>query len=186
MDSAQKTMEAAAKLVGILTDLDSEQRQRAVSAAMVLLGESAQKIPEKREEPPFAGGEGLSPKAIAWARKNAVSIDQLEHVFSVDSDGVDVIAARAPGKSKRLQTIESYVLCGLRVFLASGELSFTDDDAREICKNLGAYDIPNHFNYVNGLGNLIAGSKDRGWKLTNPGLARAAEIVKQLSPAKGD
>jgi hypothetical protein len=183
MDSAQKTLDAAGKLVGILTDLDSEQRQRAVSAALVLLGESAQK---PREERQLASLNGWSPKVLAWAKKNAVTTDQLEHVFANDSVGVEVIAARAPGKSKRLQTIESYVLCGLRSFLASGELSFTDDDAREICKKLGAFDSPNHFNYVKGLGNLIAGSKEGGWKLTNPGLFRAAEIVKQLSPAKGD
>jgi hypothetical protein len=186
MDSAQKTMDATAKLVGILTDLDSQQRRRAVSAALVLLGESAQAPAEPREEPQLASVNGLSPKALAWAKKNAVSTDQLEHVFAIDSDGVDVIAARAPGRSKRLQTIESYVLCGLRSFLASGELSFRDDDARETCKKLGAFDSPNHFNYVKALGNLVGGSKDGGWKLTNPGLVRAAEIVKQLSPRKGD
>jgi len=30
--------------------------------------------------------------------------------------------------------------------------------------------------------NLINGSKDAGWKLTNPGLSKAAEIVRQLAP----
>jgi hypothetical protein len=185
VDSTNKTIEATAKLVAILEPLDSEQRRRAVSAAMMLLGESAtQRLQSDQSQ--TEDTDGLSGKTLAWAKKNGITVEQLEHVFSIDSDGVDVIAARAPGKSKRLQTIESYVLSGLRSFLATGELSFTDDDARAICKKLGAFDSPNHFNYVKGLGNLVSGSKDAGWKLTNPGLARGAEIVKQLSPARGE
>jgi hypothetical protein len=188
MNSAQKAVAATAKLVEVLGGLDSEERGRAISAAMVLLGDSNRALAEARQRPSaemtIECVDGLPAKAVAWAKKNDLELDQLEHVFTIDHDGVDVIAARAPGKSKRLQTIGTYLLCGLASLLARGDLSFTDDDARELCKKLGAFDSPNHFNYVKGLGNLVAGSKEAGWKLTNPGLARAAEIVRQLVPAK--
>jgi hypothetical protein len=182
MDLTRKTADATLKLVEILGGLDSEQRNRAISAAMVLLGEPNYKAMGSREEKLPEGGDGLSPKALVWAKKSAITIDQLEHVFAIESDSVEVIAARAPGNSKRLQTIEGYVLCGLASFLASGDPSFTDDNARTVCKKLGAFDASNHFNYMRGLGNLVGGSKEVGWKLTNPGLSRAAELVKQIAP----
>jgi hypothetical protein len=185
MEPTQMVVDAAAKLVGVLNKLDAEQRRRAISAALVMLGDTdsgSADLNNERPQKPSESTDGLSAKALAWAKKNSISTDQLESVFTIDDDGVDIIAAQLPGRSKRLQTIESYVLCGLAVYLAKGELSFADDDARALCKKLGAFDSPNHFNYVKGLRNLVAGSKDAGWKLTNPGLARAAEIVRQLAP----
>jgi hypothetical protein len=186
MDSSQEAVEATGKLVEILARLESEQRHRAVSAAFVLLGEPDGQTNNRANQQASDAPDGISPKALGWAKKNSVSTEQLEHVFVVETGGVDVIAARAPGKSKRLQTIESYVLCGLRSFLATGESAFTDEDARAVCKKLGAYDGANHFNYVKGLGNLVTGSKEAGWRLTNPGLARGAQIVKQIVPTNGD
>lgn len=183
MESNDKAVAATAKLVAILAELNSEERARAISATMVLLGESGDLGRQEPHRQQSDGLDGLSSKGAAWSNKYGITTDQLEHVFAIEPDGIEVIAARAPGKSKRLQTIESYVLCGLTTFLESGDLSFSDDDARALCKRLGAYDSPNHFNYVRALGNLVAGSKSSGWRLTNPGLARAAEVVKQLCNA---
>ena len=188
MKSAQEAVDATAKLVDVLDGLDSDQRRRAISAALVLLGDAQGWLQEARnersQETTIDGADGLSAKALIWAKKNGISLDHLEHVFAIDGDAIDIIVARLPGKSKRMQTIGAYVLSGLASFLVNGDSSFTDDDARALCKKLGAYDSPNHFNYVKGLGNLVTGSKESGWKLTNPGLARAAEIVRQLIPIK--
>jgi hypothetical protein len=105
----------------------------------------------------------------------------LDHIFSIDALGIDVIAAKMPGKSKRQQTIESYVISGLSSFIQAGEPSFSDKDARVLCQKIGCYDSPNHHNYTRGFGNLIVGSKEEGWRLTNPGLNRAAQIVRELT-----
>jgi hypothetical protein len=105
-------------------------------------------------------------------------------VYSIDLDGIDVIASRMPGKSKRQQTVQAYVICGLRAFLQTGELGFTDKDARDVCNKVGCYDSPNHSNYIKALGNLVGGSKDSLWKLTNPGLGESAQIVRLLSADK--
>jgi hypothetical protein len=189
MLSAHDAVDATAKLVEILNGLDTEQRRRAISAALVLLGDSDHGLKEAREKPREAATDVLhsvSPKAQAWAKKNGLSLDQLEQVFAIDDEGVEIIAARLPDKSKRSQTIGAYILCGLASYLEKGDPSFADDAARSLCKKLGAYDSPNHFNYVKGLRNLVTGSKEAGWKLTNPGLAHAAEIIRQLTPVKTD
>ena len=173
---------AVVKLEQILRALVPEDRQRAVTAAMTLFGEPAL-IPKKQnqEEAPQPEG-GISGKALAWMKKTGITREQLEHVYSIEDDVIDVIAAKMPGKSKRQQTVQAYAICGLRSFLRTGELGFTDKDARELCDRVGCYDSPNHSNYMKALGNLVSGTKDSGWRLTNPGLSECAHIVKQLLP----
>ncbi len=183
-------VEAVPQLVQLLSDLPASERQKALSAAMILLGDS---LPE----PSIHGGrsgptplaksiDGISPKAASWMTRSGLSQEQLEHVFSIETDSVDVIAAKMPGNSKRHQTVQSYVICGLGSFLRTGETSFTDKDARELCQKIGCYDSPNHSNAMKALGNFVHGSKDAGWKLTAPGLTEAAKIVKELSPSTND
>ena len=181
--SKSAVVAAVAKLVDVLTPLAAEDRTRAISAAAVLLGDSAEvRSPAAfKAEPAGAGPQAVSAKGIGWMKKNGFSDEVLDHTFSIDKDGIDVIAARMPGKSKRQQTLETYIICGLRAFLQSGEPAFGDKEARELCQRIGCYDSANHYNYVKGFGNRIAGSKDSGWRLTNPGLSQAAYIVKQLA-----
>jgi hypothetical protein len=181
--SKSDAVAAVAKLVEILTPLSAEHRTRAISAATILLGESGASsgaVGFKNEEG-GSGPEGISAKGIDWMKKNGISGELLDHTFSIDKDGIDVIAARMPGKSKRQQTLETYIISGLRAFLQSGEPAFGDREARELCQRIGCYDSANHYNYIKGFGNRIAGSKGSGWRLTNPGLSQAAQIVKQLA-----
>lgn len=181
--SKSDVVAAVAKLVEVLTPLAAEDRTRAISAAAVLLGDSGEvRSPAAfKAEAAGAGPQGVSAKGMGWMKKNVVSDEVLDHTFSIDKDGIDVIAARMPGKSKRQQTLETYIICGLRAFLQSGEPAFGDKEARELCQRIGCYDSANHYNYVKGFGNRVAGSKDSGWRLTNPGLSQAAYIVKQLA-----
>ena len=181
--SKSNAVAAVAKLVEILTPLPAEDRTRAISAATILLGESgsSRSAVGFKGEDGGSGLQGVSAKGIGWMKKNGVGDQLLDHTFSIDKDGIDVIAARMPGKSKRQQTLETYIICGLRAFLQSGEPAFGDREARELCQRIGCYDSANHYNYVKGFGNRIAGSKDSGWRLTNPGLGQAAHIVKQLA-----
>jgi hypothetical protein len=182
-------VEVTPKLVQLLTDLNAEERHRAISAAMILLGHPApaldgRQIKDKVEAIEEPAEEGMSGKSMVWLKKSGLTREQLDHVFSIEHDGIDVIAAKLPGKSKRQQTLEAYVLCGLKSFVQAGETDFADKDARDLCEKVGCYDTPNHSNYMKAFGNLISGSKEGGWKLTNPGLSKAAEIVKQLTEAE--
>jgi hypothetical protein len=178
-------LEAVPKIVQVLAPLSPEERQRAIAAAMTLFGEpvpAQNTILKAHPEQHLASEGGISGKAVAWMKRNSITREQLDHIFSIDHDAIDVIASSMPGKSKRQQTSQAYVLCGLRSFLQTGELSFADKDARELCVNKGCYDSPNHSNHMKAFGNLLSGSKDSGWKLTYPGLSEGAQIIKQLLP----
>jgi len=184
-NSIKLVLEAIPKIVHVLTPLSSEERQRTISAAMLLFGETAPipsaslKTLKPEEHLPDEGG--ISGKGLSWMKKNALTREQLEYVFSIDLDSIDVIASNLPGKSMRQQTVHAYVLCGLKSFLRTGETSFSDKEGRELCDKVGCYDSPNHSNYMKAFGNFLSGSKETGWKLTNPGLNEAAQIVKQLT-----
>ncbi len=179
-------VEALPKLVELLAKLPALEREKAISAAKILLGDfaSSATAPTQQQSHVHTDGEsndGVAAKAINWMRKNNLSREQLEQVFSIEDNTFDVIAAKMPGKSKRLQTMEAYVLCGLKSFLQTGEPNFTNKEGRELCQKIGCYDRPNHHNYIKAFGNRIGGSKDGGWRLTNPGLNEAVRIIKELT-----
>jgi hypothetical protein len=178
-------IEALPKLVQILSGLSALEREKAISAAKILLAESAPSpMRAPQDVPPTEAEEqsaGIAPKAAAWLRKNQISREQLDQIFSIDDNAFDVIAAKMPGKSKRQQTVEAYIICGVKAFLQTGEPNFTDKEGRQLCQKIGCYDRPNHYNYIKAFGNRIGGSKDSGWKLTNPGLTDAAQLIKQIA-----
>jgi hypothetical protein len=179
-------VEALPKLVELLAGLPASEREKAISAAQILLADSVGSSAGAMSKEPHAdrhadGIEGIAPKAASWLRKNHLGREQLDQIFSIEDNTFEVIAARMPGKSKRQQTMEAYIMCGLKSFLQTGEPNFTDKEGRQLCQKVGCYDQPNHYNYIKAFGNRIGGSKDTGWKLTNPGLTEAAQIIKQLA-----
>lgn len=178
---------ATPKLVQLLTPLSPEGRRRAIASALMVFGESLPQSTrndkdEDMDSDTGARGEGICQKAVAWMKKNSLSREQLEHVFSIDRDSIDVIASKMPQKTVAKQVVQAYVICGIANFLKTGDLGFTDKDARKLCEKVGAYNQTNHATYTKSFGNLITGSKDSGWKLTNPGLSDGVKIIKELVP----
>lgn len=179
-------LEAVPKIVEVLTPLSSEERQRAIAAAMLLFGEPAPstasgKTPSRDQN--LQSEDGVSGKALVWMKKSLITREQLDHVFSIENDSIDVIASKMPAFGKRQQTVQAYIICGLKFFLKTGEPAFSDEEGRELCRKVGCYDVANHTNYRKAFGNFISGSKDAGWRLSNPGLSEGAKIVKLLVPA---
>jgi hypothetical protein len=179
------SVDAASKIVEILEDLNSENRIRAVRAAMILLGDTPIDVAEADTggEEPVARGDAvltLPPRARTWLNQNSISTAQILQVFHLGNDGAEVIAS-VPGKSKREQTYNAYVLTGLGQLLSNGSATFEDQAARVFCESSGCYDKANHSVYIKNRGSLFTGSKDKGWTLTVPGLKRAAEMVQDLS-----
>ncbi|HMA74454.1 MAG TPA: hypothetical protein VKP67_23635 [Xanthobacteraceae bacterium] len=179
-------IDATTKLVEVLQPLPSEDRIRAIRAAMILLGENQYGVPPfaaNTEEDAKAGGDEsgtFPPRARSWMKQNDISRGQLQHVFHIGDGGVDVIAA-VPGKSKKEQTYNAYVLAGLGQLLLTGNATFHDKLARALCESSGCYDSANHSVHLRNRGNEFAGTKDKGWTLTAPGLRRAAELIRELS-----
>ena len=175
-------LDAMTKIVEILTPLSSEDRARAVSAALTLLGDVQSKAPQEGADDQIASDSDLgvlSPRTRHWMNQNGISVTELQHVFHVVDGGAEVISA-IPGRNKKEQTYSAYVLTGLGQFLVTGNAAFTDKAARALCEASGCYDRANHAVHLRDRGNEFTGTKEKGWTLTAPGLKRAAELVKEL------
>jgi formylmethanofuran dehydrogenase subunit E-like metal-binding protein len=175
-------IDAMTKVVEVLSPLSSEDRARVIGAALALLGDAQSKIAApKSGEPNLDDTEfdTLSPRARSWMSQHGVSAVELQQIFHVAGGEVEVIAAM-PGRNKKDQTYNAYVLTGLGQLLATGAAAFTDKAARALCEVSGCYDSANHATHMKDKGNEFTGSKDKGWMLTAPGLKRAAELIKEL------
>jgi hypothetical protein len=174
------------KVVEILRPLSSEDRARVIHAAMVLLGDVESRHPSTLDAAdtvePEAGKLGALPqRARVWMKQYGISESQIQQVFHIADGAAEVIAVHVPGKNKKEQTYNAYVLTGLGQFLLAGSTSFQDKSARTLCEASGCYDSANHAAHLKDRGNEFTGNKERGWTLTAPGLARAAEIIKELT-----
>ena len=179
--SENQTTNVLVKIVDLLSPLNSEERQRVVKAAFTLLGEESVKLAGKsNEEEDGEGNFDFSPRANNWIKQNGLSIEELEQVFHFGQDGVEFIASEISGKSDKEKTHNAYAVCGVQKLLSEGSLSFDDKEARTLCENLGCYNQANHSVYLKSIGNLITGSKSKGWTLTVPGQKKAALIIKEL------
>ncbi|MBK1867306.1 hypothetical protein [Taklimakanibacter albus] len=176
-------VEAMTRIVEVLEPLSSEDRLRAIRAAMVLLGETQQLevAPAVDSDNQGASATNLPSRTQMWMRQNDVLPEELQQVFHLTADGFEMIAPRLPGKNRKEQTLSAYILTGLGQFLATGAPSFEDQLARKLCEVSGCYDNTNHATYLKNKGNEFTGAKDKGWTLTAPGLTRAARMIKELA-----
>lgn len=175
--------DVVAVIVGELSDLTSEERQRVVQASLMLLGETqAKPTAEPIIETSDSGGSEFSARARAWIKQTGLSLEEIQQVFHFGDDGAEIIASEIPGKNYRERTRNAYLLCGISKFLTSDDAKFDDKAARELCERSGSYDPTNHAKHLKG-GNEFSGSKDKGWTLTAPGLKQGAALISSLSDA---
>lgn len=180
-------LDAMTKVVEILTPLSSEDRARVIRAALALLGDGqthAASVSAFEESDDTIEFGPVPPRARNWMKQNGVSSAELQQVFHIVDGQADVIAT-VPGRNKKEQTFNAYILTGLGQLLLTGSPTFADRAARELCEAVGCYDSANHAAYLKDKGSEFAGSKDKGWTLTAPGLKRASDLVKDLSKLGG-
>jgi hypothetical protein len=172
--------QAVANIVQELESFSSEDRHRIVSASMTLLGESPTHRVRAAEsvEPDQDQSDGLPAKARSWMKQYGLTLEEISQVFHFGEEGAQIIA-HIPGANRREQVRNAYVLCGLGGLLTSGEQKFDDKVARDVCESGGFFDITNHMKYMKC--SEFAGSRDRGWVLTAPGLKLGASLIAQLS-----
>jgi len=104
----------------------------------------------------------------------------LDEVFHITEDGVECIAGAMPGATKKEQTVNCYILTGLRAFIQNDSADFSDADAVSLCKQMGCYDRNNHTANRRSTGNRMSGERKSGFSLPAPGLRAAAELVRQI------
>jgi hypothetical protein len=171
-----------AQIVGSIVDelsaLSSEERKRAVQAAMTLLGEDTIKAVPQIEEV-TVGTERLNMRVRAWMKQNEISMDELQQAFLIDNDNVEVIAT-VPGSNKKEQTQNAYILTGIGRFLLTGEQKFDDASARSLCQRFGFYDSANHAKHTKA-NSGFTGASQSGWTITQPGLKAGAALVKTIA-----
>lgn len=183
---ANELATAVAKVVDVLSPLESDDRVRVVEASLTLLGDVTAIRPPPNQGQGTLGQQRaentrrltLSEQGRAWADRNDISDDDLEHWYYFDGGTAKLLACPANVSKRSQQAIDTYLLHGLGVFLSSGEDTFSDRDARDLCEHLGCYDPTNHAKVYKAFGNKLTGSKSAGWKLTAPGRATAAALVK--------
>jgi hypothetical protein len=182
-----KLTDVAGKIFDLLTPFESAERHRIIQASLMLLGESpvvAQSTVavQTHQQAEATDSSGTLPaKAAMWLKHNGLKMADIEAVFHIDNGNVDVIASTLPGRSTKEKVHNAYVLQGISRLLATGDTAFDDKSARGLCDTHGSYDSANHAVYMKGMDNKITGSKDKGWKLTSPGMSHGASLVKELT-----
>lgn len=183
--------ELALEIHNILFPHSSDIRRRVIQSAMTLLGESsvgqfpgsgASAAPGSAAPDDFQDLK-LGPKALRWLTRNGISRAMLDEVFHISEDTVFISADNVPGVGRKEKTINCYLLCGARGLLQGDVPSFDDGAAITECQRLAAYDKNNHTTYRAAIGNKMTGKKPN-LMLTGPGETAAADLVKQMAPAR--
>jgi hypothetical protein len=177
----EESVEISGKLVGLLGPLASDDRARLIKAALILLGEQAPNTSNINPDANSADASGYAPKTQIWMRKHGITAEQLSHVFHIRDGYAEVIAGAIPGGSKKVQTLNAYILTGIGRLLTTGEPAFDDKSARALCESAGCYDQPNHSRALGDKGDKLSGTKEKGWILTAPGLKHGADLIKELN-----
>jgi hypothetical protein len=178
---------ALTKLIEALKTVKPKERRRTVEAAMTFLGEEVRPA-GKHETGGINGGgdeagDGDYPTAVSkWMKQNGVVSEELDRVFDFRDGGF--VIHDVPGKSNREKTVNVYILTGLGAFLTTNNRTFGDASARGFCETIGCYDLNNHANTIRLYGPpAFNGTKKKGYTLTNVGVKRGAELVKELAGA---
>lgn len=177
--------QALTQLIKILQPLSSEDRHRNIDAALTFLGEKPLAAADNQPNAHPAGViDANQPPGIAARMKQYEITNELaEHVFDFNADGGFAILD-VPGKSKRDQTLNVYILTGLGTFLATGERRFADDLARANCDTHSCLDSANHAKTLGAKHPEFNGDKASGWQITVPGIRRGAVLIKEVAGAK--
>jgi len=135
---------------------------------------------EPRKVPSNDEFTGISPVAQKWLKRNGLRAEQLNTIFSLGGDEIDLVANKVPGKSTRARMRNVFLLKGVAAYLGGGAPRFTHDKVRETCGHYAAYDSPNFSKNVKEFAPEVAGSKESGYTLTARGLANAADLLKEM------
>src|SRR5260370_11364031 len=107
--------------------------------------------------------EGISPVARKWISRNGLQAKQLWTIFSLSTDGVDLIATTVPGESKRQRMRNVFLLTGIAAYLGSGAARFSHQQVKEACLHYDAFDSANFSANLKHFSREVTGSKDTGY-----------------------
>ncbi len=173
----------AERIYKLLQPLNPEDRQKVLAGVLGMLGETAPAVAAAEGAGKERAGAGFGTKATHWMRSNNLTKEELQSVFELGDGSIELLAVKVPGKTKKEQSINSYLLVGAKSLLAGDDPKFADKEAVAYCKQAGCHDVANHASTRDSLGSKVSGNKSTGFKLSTPGLQAAAQLIKQI--AKG-
>ncbi len=189
-DAAQLTME----ILKIAESYSNELLKRSFQAVLTLRGDTMALAEPNKPNVASNSNQGgdagefsdtkIGPKALKWVQRNGITREQLDEVFHLVGDTIDVTASEIPGNGKKEMTANCYLLMGARGLLQFDEPKLNESDTLELCKRLTAYDKNNHTTFRKQVGNKVTGSKP-DFLLTGPGEKAAAELIKQMAGTLG-
>ena len=179
----------AIQLYELLSPLSPEERLNATRAALAMHGETLSSVPphsrdilEAVSSDDYSQVRTYGRNAERWMRQNDLCYEDFDEVFDISGSEIALLAADVPGHTKKEKTAYCYLLVGVAELLRKDEPLFSDDEAVEFCKYVGAYDANNHTANRRALANRIVGDRKHGFKLTSPGLRDAASVIKSIRP----
>lgn len=128
--------------------------------------------------------DGINPVAIKWMRRSGLTSKDLQPLFSLGIEEIDLVAKAIPGKSIRERLKNVLLLKGVAAYLSTGVARVTDEQLREASAHYRAYDQGNFAKHMKSLAPEVGGTKTSGYTLTARGLASATELIQQILGAK--
>ena len=136
-------------------------------------------VTESRDEA-NDGLDGISSVAIKWLTRNGIQARQLETIFSIGGDEIDLVAEDVPGKTKKDRMRSVFLLKGVAAYLGTGAPRFTHEQIKEACLHYDAFDANNFAFHLKNLSSEISGTKESGYTLTPRGLVACGKMVKEI------
>jgi len=124
--------------------------------------------------------EGISPVAIKWMRRSGIAARDLQKLFSLGIDEIDLVAKSVPGGSKKERLLNVLLLKAVATYLGTGAPRVSHAQLKEASIHYDAYDNANNASYIKSFSAEVGGSKASGYTLTARGITTATELVKSM------
>jgi hypothetical protein len=128
--------------------------------------------------------DGISAVALKWMKRSGLETKNLQNLFSLGIDEIDLVARSVPGVSKREKMHNVILLKGIAAYLGTGVSRITHEQLKEACLHYNAYDATNFARYLKSFASDVGGAKESGYTLTARGLSAGTDLVKELLGTK--
>lgn len=127
--------------------------------------------------------EGVSPVAQKWVKRNGLVESQLNQLFTLGLDNIDLVAKIVPGRTVTDKLRNVALLEGTAAYLSTGIARIPHDKLRETAGHYKALDT-NFAKNMKRLASDVVGTQAGGFTLTTRGLSAAGDLIKEMTTPK--
>jgi hypothetical protein len=128
--------------------------------------------------------DGINAVALRWVRRSGLSAENLQSLFSLGIDEIDLVAKAVPGSKKKERMRSVLLLKGIAAYLGTGAARVTYEQLKEACLHYDAYDASNFASYLRSFSGDVGGTKEAGFTLTARGLTAGTNLLKEMLGSK--